>query len=226
MTPRLPPSPPRRTAPTRRAALRLLVLPAAAALPACAAVDLITPAPPQLYTLSPKTTFPADAPAVDWQLLVEAPIAPAAIDTARIVVARTPMAIDYFADVAWVDRAPQMVQTLMVESFESSRRITAIGREGLALRADYILRTELREFQAEFDPGDPRPSANVRLIARLVRMPEREIVAIESFESRERAATTDFPALIGAFDTALGAVLRRMVDWTLRSGTGAARRGA
>jgi cholesterol transport system auxiliary component len=211
--------------PTRRAALRLALLPAAAALPACSAVDLLAPAPPQLYTLSPKTTFPDDAPRVDWQLLVETPIAPAAIDTARIVVARRPMAIDYFADVAWVDRAPQMVQTLLVESFESSRRITAIGREGLALRADYILRTELREFQAEFEPGSDLPFANVRMIARLVRMPEREIVAIESFQARERAASAAFASLIDAFDTALGAVLRRLVDWTLRSGRGTPRTG-
>jgi cholesterol transport system auxiliary component len=188
-------------------------------------VDLLAPAPPQLYTLSPKSTFPADAPRVDWQLLVETPIAPAAIDTARIVVVRRPMAVDYFADVAWVDRAPQMVQTLLVESFESSRRITAIGREGLALRADYILRTELREFQAEYDAGSDLPFANVRMIARLVRMPEREIVAIESFQFRQQAASTAFPSLIEAFDTALGAVLRRLVDWTLRSGRGTPRTG-
>ena len=33
--------------------------------------------PPQLYTLTPKSTFDASLPRVDWQLVVERPVASA-----------------------------------------------------------------------------------------------------------------------------------------------------
>ena len=38
--------------------------------------------PPNLYTLSPKSTFAPDLPRVDWQLIIETPIAAAGLNTA------------------------------------------------------------------------------------------------------------------------------------------------
>ena len=37
------------------------------------------------------------------------------------------------------------LQTLIIESFENSGRIVAVGRESVGLRADFTLKTELRE---------------------------------------------------------------------------------
>ncbi len=202
----------------RRTALRLGTLPALAAVAGCSAVDLLAPPSPQLYTLSPKSTFDRPIPRVDWQLLVETPTAPAAIDTPRVAVARTPMTVDYYAGVSWVDRVPLMLQVLMIESFENSGRIVAIGREGVSLRADFVLRTELREFQIELGDGAAAPAAVVRLTGRLVAMPRRSIEAVQAFEARVPAAGPTFPAIVGAFDEALGAVLKRVVEWTLIEG--------
>lgn len=201
----------------RRTALRLGAVPPLVLLGGCNAVDLLAPPPPQLYTLSPKSTFDRPIPRVDWQLLVETPTAPAAIDTPRVAVARTPMTVDYYAGVSWVDRVPLMLQTLMIESFENSGRIVAIGREGVSLRADFVLRIELREFQIELAEGAP-PAATVRLTGRLVSMPRRAIEAVRGFEARTPAAGPTFPAIVAAFDDALGTVLKRVVEWTLVEG--------
>src|SRR3546814_7966625 len=84
-------------------------------LPGCGTLSLL-PAPPQLYTLTPKNTFPADLPHVDWQLLVEQPVAAAGLDTVRIPLSQTPITLDYYAGVAWTDRAPSMVQRLLIRS--------------------------------------------------------------------------------------------------------------
>jgi cholesterol transport system auxiliary component len=202
----------------RRTALRLCVGPSLAALAGCTAADLLAPPPPQLYTLSPKSTFDRSLPRVDWQLLVETPAAPAAIDTPRVALARTPMTVDYYAGVSWVDRLPLMLQSLMIESFENSGRIVAIGREGVSLRADFVLRTELREFQIELPEGSAAPSATVRLTGRLVAMPRRSIESVRAFEARSPAAGPTFPAIVTAFDEALGTVLKRVVEWTLVEG--------
>ena len=53
----------------------------------CAGCSIPLPgqgAPPRLYVLTPKSTFPDDVPRVNWQLLVDTPISPAGLSTARI----------------------------------------------------------------------------------------------------------------------------------------------
>lgn len=170
---------------------------------------------PQIYVLTPKTTFAPDLPKVNWQLLVDVPIAPAEIDNDRIVLQRTPYTVDKFANAAWPDRAPVMVQSLMVQSFESTGKIIAIARESVGLRADYVLKPELRKFTAVYDSIDGPPIASVILNVRLVRMPERAIIAQQTFDYRERARLNEMQAIMEAFDEALGKVLKRTIEWTL-----------
>ncbi len=188
-----------------------------------------TGAPPRMYVLTPKSTFSDTLPSVDWQLLVEVPQAQAGINTARIALRDSPIEMRYFELSNWTDLAPRMIQTLIVESFENSDRIVAVGREAIGLRADYVLKTELREFQAEFAQRLPDsneggignvapPTIRVRINAKLIKMPRRSIVASKNFEYLIDAKENSMAEIIGAFDTALGKTMRRMVEWTLTIG--------
>lgn len=170
--------------------------------------------PPQFFVLTPKSTFDPDLPAADWQLVVEVPVASGALNTSRIALSKSPVKLEYFANARWTDRAPVMVQTLLVESFENSGRIGAVGRESLGLRSDYNLKTELREFQVEYSGSGP-PAARVRLSVKVVRMPERSIVGATSVEQVVRARENSLDAVISAFDEALGKTLKDVVEWTL-----------
>ena len=170
--------------------------------------------PPKLYVLTPKNTFSNKLPKVDWQLTVAFPIADAALNTARIALRHSPISLEYYARANWVDTAPQMIQTLLVESYENTGKIVSIGRQSVTLRADYSLLTDLREFQAEY-MGDGPPRVRVRLNAKLVRMPQRTILATETFEFIEAAASSDLETVVGAFDMALGKTLKRIVEWSL-----------
>jgi cholesterol transport system auxiliary component len=172
--------------------------------------------PPQLFTLTPKSNFASDLPRVDWQLAVEMPVASGGIDTSRIALARSSVTLDYFARANWTDTAPRMVQTLLVESFENTGRIVAVGRESSSLRPDYLLKVDLREFQAELRAGAP-PVARVRLAVRLVRLPERAVVASFAHEAQQPASNSDIHNIVLAFDEALGTAMRRVVEWTLRT---------
>ncbi|MFT5487018.1 MAG: cholesterol transport system auxiliary component [Paracoccaceae bacterium] len=172
--------------------------------------------PPSLYVLTPKTTFAEDLPKVDWQLTIPLPIADAALNTARITLRQNPISLEYYARANWVDTAPQMIQTLLVESFENSGKIVGVGRQSVTLRADYSLLTDLREFQAEYLGAGP-PRVRVRLNAKLVKMPQRTILATETFEFLEPAASSDLEAVISAFDIALGKTLKRIVEWSLKA---------
>jgi len=174
-------------------------------------------APPKLYTLTPASDFPADGIRVSWQLLVDVPASPAALDSERIALSRGPTTIDYFADAAWTDRAPLMLQSLLVQSFENSGRIGAIARESLALRADYILLAEVRDFEAEY-AGAAAPVAHLQLGVKLIRMPDRAIVAQQRFDATAPAAANQMPAIVEAFNTAFHQAARQIVDWALATG--------
>ncbi|MGH6718263.1 MAG: ABC-type transport auxiliary lipoprotein family protein [Alphaproteobacteria bacterium] len=197
---------------------RWIVLAGAFVVTGCAAAGLIPDATerPDLYILTPKSTFDPALPNVHTQLAVDLPFASAGIDTGRIALMHTPMQLDYYARSNWIDRAPAMVQKLIIESFENSNRIVGVGRVSVNLRADYVLVTELREFQVEYF-GDGAPVIHVQLNAKLVRFPERIIVGNVTSEEEVTAAEDAMGAIIAAFDDALGKSLRDIVGWTLRA---------
>ncbi|MDJ0950453.1 MAG: ABC-type transport auxiliary lipoprotein family protein [Alphaproteobacteria bacterium] len=172
--------------------------------------------PPNLYDLSPKSTFSADLPNADWQLVVETPVAAAALNTPRIALKRGPAKVDYYDRAAWTDVAPQLVQTLIIESFENTKKIVSVGREDANLRSDYLLKPELREFQAEYK-GGAAPVANVHINVKLVKMPQRTIIAGANFQYKAQASADSMNAIVEAFDDALGKVLKKVVEWAMRA---------
>jgi cholesterol transport system auxiliary component len=189
----------------------------AGALAGCGKLPIGKP-PPQLYTLTPKSTFPVDLPQASWQLAIERPTAPAGLSSARIAVARQPLTLDYYAGAVWVDDAPNMVQRLLIESFENSGRIVGVGRDGVSFRSDYTLKVEIREFQAEYFDGAQVPTVHVRINVKLVQMPQRIIIAANDFSIRRQASTNRMADIVDTFDGALGAVFRQIVVWTLQQG--------
>jgi cholesterol transport system auxiliary component len=173
--------------------------------------------PPAIYRLTPKSTFRPDLPEVDWQLVVETPVSNASLNTTRIALQRSAIEIEYFAGAGWIDRAPEMLQTLMVESFENSRRIVAVGRENVGLRADLVLKVELREFEAIY-VDDMTPEVLVTFILKLVEIPRRAIIGAVRISAHVTAQAEGLTSVIDAFDIALGKVLKRSVEWTLLTG--------
>jgi cholesterol transport system auxiliary component len=171
--------------------------------------------PTDLYTITPKSTFEAGMPSVFWQLAVEVPNASAYLNTSRIAIAQSPTSSDYYAKTGWTDRAPLMVQTRIVDSFENSHKIIAVARESIGLRANYVLQSDLRNFEAMYIYGKP-PIAHVRIVAKLVRMPDRQIIGVGSFERCVRARADKVPKVVEAFDQAVGSVMKRLVAWTLK----------
>ena len=152
-------------------------------LTGCAGLINTGPAP-DLYHLSPKSTFSEGLPDVAWQLVIEEPIAAGGLDTDAIAIYPSPTEVKYYAGARWTERAPKMIQTLLVESFENSNKVTAVGRQAIGLYSDYNLKTELREFQTEhFGGPDGATRVRVRLNAKIIKQPRQEIIASQNFES-------------------------------------------
>jgi len=201
------------TAPPLRPSRRLLTGALALASAGCARL-FVNPPPTYIFRLTPVGDFPPNLPHVRAQLLVETPIAPTALDRRRIALTRSPIFLDYFADGEWADALSALAETVLANSFENSRAITAIDGS-LGLRPDFVLGTEIRHFEAQYGTGSGPPDAWVSIAAKLVATPAREVVAQASFERRVSAAGTDLPSIARAFDRALAAVATEIVVWTV-----------
>jgi len=200
----------------RRAALFAFVALGLAGCTGLATLKSVTE-PTDLYDLTPKSTYSADLPKVEAQLVVEEPTAASAVDTDRIAVRPNDFQVQYFPRARWVDRAPALVQTMLVESFENTGKVAAVGRQAIGLSADFKLVTDLREFQAEVGGDDQAAlSVLVHLNMKIVQEPRGLIVASRSFKERVEVGSDDMIAVVTAFDRALGRTMAQSVDWAVR----------
>lgn len=195
---------------------RHFVLAGGAVLAGCTVISRANE-PIPLYTLSPVRQFSQSLPKVDWQLVVGTPVASADLDSTRIALTRSPGVIEYFANGAWADNAPILLQGKLIESFEASKAIVSVGRDAVGLRPDYVLHSDLRDFQAEYTNG--APVAHLRLAAKLVRMPDRRIVANILTEQKVQAEGNSLPEIVRAFDRAASEAFEEVVVGVLTAET-------
>lgn len=190
-------------------------------LPGCATITQLNAVATasDLFALTPKSTFSANLPMLSQQLVVETPTANAAISGDQIAVQPTPLQVQYLPGVRWIDRAPLIVQTLMIESFENTNRVPSVGGSGTGLRADYYILPDLREFQA-LVPSGAAPDAPLEVLVRInikiVEAGDQRIIASQSFQQRMPSASDAPETVVAAFDEALGRVLRDSVEWSIR----------
>jgi cholesterol transport system auxiliary component len=197
--------------------LRVFLVASLALLPLLGGCGGLIPSPPKrdVYRVSPIVAFASPLPRVTAQLLIAAPIAGGGLDNDRIALSRAAGSLDYFADAQWSDRLPFLIQAAIIEAFEKSRAVPAIGSDSGGLQADYIIDSEIRDFEAVYDSPDGAPRAVVRLQAKLVKMPERRILAQTSIAREEKAAANTIPKIVDAFGVALGGALQELVGWTV-----------
>ncbi len=191
---------------------RLLAIVTTAPLAACALMSAGTGPAPQLFTLTaahPAATDAEPAP----QIEVDEFSAPAAIDTTRIVRQSGANEIAYYADARWADRAPRMIQSLMVETLENSGRFGAVSARGAGVRAAYELMGDIRQFATVPSADGGRDRVRVDIFARLVREDERTIVASKPFSASVPVGGSGMLPIVSAYDAALREVLDGIALW-------------
>ena len=182
------------------------------ALSACSVLQ--GPAIPQLYVLRPQV--PASmGPRVNWRLAISAPDAVASLDTPRIALTRSTTTMDYFANAAWTDRVPLLLQRQLIQAFDASGRILSVDRDTSGLEADYLMQIDIRDFQARYDTPDGAPQIMVNIQVRLARMPQREITSNLTATQQVAAAGNDLDSIVVAFNQATGAAIAQIVTGTL-----------
>lgn len=166
---------------------------------------------------STPTTFDLSAPGSGGpragvgraQILVPEPITIQAFEGERIIVRDPSGAVSFIGGGQWADRLPRLIQARLIQSFENTSTLTAVGRPGDRTTADYQLNTEIRSFDVVSAKGE----AVVEISAKLVNDRTGRIVNARVFTARVPVASVDAASAAQALDKALSTVLREMVRW-------------
>lgn len=181
----------------RRAALAAVLL----AVGGCTGSLLESETPASLYyVLAPAPAAPGTAASVPVHLTIGRPDMAPGLDTERIAVLKGRQ-LDYYRTARWGGRSTEIVQSLLVASFEDQHLFRSVTAEQARVASDYVLDVTVRDFQAEY-AGAAAPSAHVTFVARLIRVADRQLVGTFSSQAQRTAESNRMHAVAAAFEAA------------------------
>ncbi len=147
------------------------------------------------------------------QVTIAEPVADRDLDTDRIALMPTDRRIDYYADAKWSDRAPSVVQSLLLATLQNTGRLPALGRPG-GMTADVALMGELDRFEAH---GTSRPEVSIALNLRLITQPGGRLIRAQRFSQNAQAAGSDVESVVAAFESAMSTILAQASVFVLQA---------
>lgn len=120
----------------------------------------------------------------------------------------------YIGGARWVSPAQQLMSQSIENAFgEQARTVRLIGQRELT-PATRVLDVDVRTFEARYDYEGAIPVVTISARARLLRFPERTVVAEEVITVTESAGQNRVSAIAQAFDLASREFNTRLVTWT------------
>ncbi|MCD2471315.1 ABC-type transport auxiliary lipoprotein family protein [Jiella sp. MQZ9-1] len=170
-------------------------------------------------TSTPPDTFELSAPAnvavtgaTRAQILIPEPTAIKTLDNDKIVVKTAPYAIEYLGKSQWSDRLPRMVQLRMLQAFENTGRIGAVGVPGQGLAIDYQLVMEIRRFEID---ASGAPVARVDMSVKALNDRNGSVKRTKIFSVAVPVSGSGNAAYVAALNQAFDQITAQIVTWTL-----------
>lgn len=120
----------------------------------------------------------------------------------------------YIAGARWVSPASQLYSTALESRFGSeATAVRLIGRRELT-PVSRMLDVDVRSFETRYDYAGGVPEVVVTARARLLRFPERTVVAEQTFSVSHPAGENRVSAIVAAYEAATREVNSQIVTWT------------
>jgi cholesterol transport system auxiliary component len=121
----------------------------------------------------------------------------------------------YIAQSRWVAPAEVLFNQAVVAAFDGNPGRVRLLSRGEAGRSDYVLRLDVRNFEARYLSGPKAaPTVVIRVRAAMMGNDSRAQPVEQVFEAQVRAGDNRVGAIVGAYDRALDKVLAELVAWT------------
>lgn len=135
------------------------------------------------------------------------------LDSERIAVLQGRQ-LDYYRGAQWGGRMTEVVQTLLVDSFEDQQLFRSVTSEQSRVAGQYVLDVSVRDFQAEYANSNEAPTAHVTILGRLIRVTDRQLVETFAATAQSRASDNRMTAVAAAFETAAHKVVLELAQKT------------
>lgn len=192
---------------------RFVVLLAVVALPGCALLGGGS-TPLDTYELSAPEPSTRGKRRKGVQVLVAEPAALKALDGQNIVIKPAPDEIAFLNGAQWSDRLPKIVQAGLIETFQQSRRLGAVGRPGEGLAIDYQVTTEIRAFEVR--TGSVGDVAYVELHVRVLNDRNGVVRSSRDFSASAPVIGSTNADFVRALDNAFDQAAVEIVNWSIR----------
>lgn len=191
-----------------RSVLRAASVTAMAAL--LAGCEVFAGPPPETFNLAAPAVVSQTGASTSAQLLIPLPSAIGTLNTAGIVVMQG-QRYAYYPDSQWPDKLPVVVQARVMEAFEKSGRVRAVGRPGEGLSIDYALLIDIRAFEFEADTYE----AEVEMAVRVMDDRTGAILGTRTFTARVPVGADSPDGVVASLGAAFDQVVIELVDWSL-----------
>jgi len=121
----------------------------------------------------------------------------------------------YVADTRWVAPAAVLWDEAVVAAFDADPGPVRLLARGEAGSAAYVMRLDVRNFEAHYDQGPKAaPTVVVRVRAALTSAKGQGLIGEKLFEKRVTASDNRVTAIVPAYDRAVAEVLAEVISWT------------
>jgi cholesterol transport system auxiliary component len=169
----------------------------------------------QFYTVNALKTYPQTHEAVDATIVIQNAAISKGLEGNKIMLMHSPQRLDYFAMARWSAPLSTMVQTSLVESFENSEVLERVSGERAGIKPDYSLLLEVQDFQAEYQEMNEAPIIHIKLVAKLVDYPQRNLRASFTAQTYQQAQENELGDIMQAFDQAFAGAQALLIEETL-----------
>ncbi len=177
----------------------------------CAMAGMTAGPAPATYTINAPDTRVPGLKRWPVQLIVQTPTAGRAINTDRIMVTSASGRVSYFADAAWSDRLPRLLQSQIVAALQDSGAFRAVLTTHDRLDGDYALAVDVRSFHIEVARGSS--TAAVAMYARIINEKRSNVLAAKEFSTRVPSARDDPDSGVAALQSGFNKAMGEMVRW-------------
>ncbi|HET9447168.1 MAG TPA: ABC-type transport auxiliary lipoprotein family protein [Steroidobacteraceae bacterium] len=165
------------------------------------------------YVLAPAPASSTGVARSEADVSIGRPDLAPGLDTERIAVLKGRQ-LDYYRGAVWGGRMTEMVQTLLVDSFEDQQLFRSVTSEQSRVAGEYVLDVSVRDFQAEYAGGNDSPTARVTILGRLIRVTDRQLVETFAATAQSKANDNRMSDVAAAFETAAHKVVLELAQKT------------
>lgn len=152
------------------------------------------------------------APAVGADLAVLRPFTKPGLESERIVVWLPDRRLDAYSGSRWSAPLPDLVQSLLLDELRARGGWQNVLLDRGEFRGQYVLQTEIRDFQAEYAVQGQAPTVRVTLRAELGRAPSRTPLATIVGTGEARASADRMGEVVAAFERAYAEAVQEIAS--------------